>query len=438
LSTVLALAALTFLHGAWRFRSRLHLLAAGALAQGAALAAIDAMGWLVHPAWTALAFLPVTLMTAGLALAVELWRREGSPLSAAWFGGWSRPLYLLLAADLVGGQVAALFHAEPGAAVTAVHALLLALLAVVWVQPVVPFVAVGLGVVATLQGLAWAGAELTGYPVGLAVLALGYGLAGYGLGFVLRGRPRGQIWARPLEWSALGLSAVALLMAAGIGVNVTTLLVRTVLGRTVTFADYAAQLQMLMWVLALAGLLYLATAAVRRWYILGYGAVALLLSAWGLWWRFFMNMAGIQWYAVAAGAYLLAVGWLEWRQGRRSLARWIDRVGMLVWLGTAWWQSLPGVMDPGWPYALLMGAEALLLVWWGSARRCKRFLYIGTVAVVLDVLTQAVEPLMSANRWIVFGIAGALVMIVAVLVERNLKKIRELSVEMRARLEGWE
>ena len=82
-----------------------------------------------------------------------------------------------------------------------------------------------------------------------------------------------------------------------------------------------------MWVLALTGLLYLATATVRRWYVLGYGAVALLFAAWALWWRFFMNMSGVQWYAVPAGTYLLGVGWLEWRLGRKTLARWIDRVG---------------------------------------------------------------------------------------------------------------
>ena len=219
------------------------------------------------------------------------------------------------------------------------------------------------------------------------------------------------------------------------------LLVRTFLGRAVRFADYAVQLRMAMWVLALTGLLYLATALVRRRRLLGYGAVALLLWAWALWWRFFLNMVGFQWYAVPAGFYLLGVGWMEWRQGHRTLAHWIDRAGMLIWLGTSWLQSLPaagGAIDDGWPFALLMGVEALLLIWWGSTRRLKRFLYVGVVAVMVNVVTQTVEPLLSANRWIVFGIAGLLLVGLAVLVERRLEAIRELSAEVRERLEGWE
>jgi hypothetical protein len=149
-------------------------------------------------------------------------------------------------------------------------------------------------------------------------------------------------------------------------------------------------------------------------------------------------MAGFQWYAISAGLYLLGVGWLEWRQGRKALARWIDRTGMLVWLGTAWWQSLPGVMPDGWPYAVLMGIESLLLIWWGSARRQKRFLYVGAAGIVLNAVTQSIEPLLSANRWVVFGVAGLLLVSLAILVERRLAAIRGLSLELRERLEGWE
>jgi hypothetical protein len=444
LAIALTLAAAAFLHATWRFRKRAALLLAGALAQGAALAVIDAAGWLLDPSWAALAFLPVTVITAALALVIEHLRGEGSPLGRAWWAGWSRPFYLLLAIDLLAGQAAALIHSEPGAAVTAVHALLLTLLATVWAQPVLPFAAAGLGVVALFQALTRANVEPTGYPVGMALLGLGYGLLGYGLWGVARlvsaegVRRRAQVWIRPLEWIGVGLCTLALLAALVVSLDVADLIIRTVLGRPLTVADYAPQVRMMMWVLALGGLLYLATAFVRRRRLLGYVAVALLLAGWALWWRFFVAMAQFQWYAIPAGLYLLAIGWLEWRAGNKALARWVDRAGMLVWLGSAWVQSLPGVSDRSWPFALIMGVEALLLVWWGSARRQRQFLYVGLVAVVVDAVTQSIEPLLTVNRWIVFGVAGLLLVGLAVLIERRVDKIRELSAEMRARLETWE
>lgn len=438
LAATLMLAAVVYLHATWRFRSRVCLLLAGALVQGAALAIVDAAGWLAYPAWAALAFLPVTLLTVVLALAIETLLQEGPPLGAAGLRGWSRPFYLLLAVDLVVGQAAALTHSEPGAIVTIVQALLLALLATVWTQPALPFVAVALGIVGGFQTMTWLGVEPGSFAVGLALLALGYGLLGYEIELARPEERQAQIWRRPLEWSALGLSMVALLWMMAASLNVVDLLIRTLLGVEVGFADYASQVRVVMWVLAITGLLYLATAAMRRWWVVGYVAVAFLLVAWALWWRFFLDMASFQWYAVPAGLYLFGVGWMEWRRGHKALVRWIDGVGMLIWLGTAWWQSLPGVMEDGWPYALLMGAESLLLVWWGSARRLKRFLYAGVVGVVVNAVTQSIEPLLSANRWIVFGIVGLLLVALAVLVERRLQAIRELSAELRQRLEGWE
>jgi hypothetical protein len=438
LAIALALAAATFLHATWRFRVRGYLLLAGALAQGAALAVIDANGWLAHPTWAALAFLPVTVLTAALALVIEQRRQEDSPLRSTPLTGWSRPLYLLLMIDLLGGQAAALFHSGPGTVVTGVHALLLAVLATVWAQRWLPFAPAGLGIVALFQAMAWVGVELAGYAVGPALLALGYGLVSYGLQAAWSRDRRAQIWLQPLEWTGLGLSALALLWAFGSSLDVVGPLVRAASGRAVAVASYMPEAQVLMWVLAITGLLYLTTALVRRLWLLSYGAIALLLGAWALWWRFFLDMANFQWYAVPAAVYLLGVGWLEWRQGRKVVAHWIDRAGLVVGLGSAWVQSIPRVMETGWPYGLIMGAEALLLVWWGSARRQKQFLYIGVVGVVLAAVTQSIEPLMSANRWIVFGIVGTLLVGVAIVVERKLEQIRELSAELRLRLEGWE
>lgn len=445
LAIALGLAALAFLHATWRFRRREALLVALVLGQAAALAALDAAGWLRSPGWAALGFVPVTVATAALGLAVGWRRREGSPLGSAWWQGWSRPFYLLLAVDLLAGQWTALLHAEPGAAVTLVHAGLLAVLATAWIDPFLPFAAAILGVVGLGQALDWAGAASTSYTVAWALLSLGYGLAGYGLralaGRLGREAPAGRraaTWLRPLEWTGLGLSGLVFIGTALLNLGIVRLVVRTFLGNPPSFALYAAQLRMVMWVLALTGLLYLATAVVRRWRLLGYGAVALLLGAWALWWRFFVDMPEFQWYAVPAGLYLLGIGWLEWRSGSRTLARWVDRAAMLLWLGSAWYQSLPGVADSPWRYALIMGAEALFLVWYGSARRRKEFLYAGLVAVVLDAITQSIEPLLTVNRWIVFGIAGLLLVGLAVLIERRLDRIRALSAELRSRLETWE
>jgi len=153
-------------------------------------------------------------------------------------------------------------------------------------------------------------------------------------------------------------------------------------------------------------------------------------------WFFIWGMREPQWYAVPAGVYLLGVGYLEWIQNRRTLARWSDRAGLVLLLFSSFWQSMT---EPnGWPYALLMGAEALAIAWWGSARRQRRFLYFGVVGVILDVAGQSIEPLLSANRWIVFGVAGLILVTVAVFVERRLEALTRLSRELRERLEEWE
>jgi len=465
LPLALALAAAAYGLATVRFRLRGWLLVAVTTAQAAGLAVIWAaarsvfplpQAWVTRlgsPAWRALAFLPVTLVTTVAGLAVERRRGEGSPIASlrALWEGWSRPLYWLFALDLLVVQVAAATRAHPGTLVSLTHTLLLTVLALVWAQPFLPYLAAGLGLLAVIQRLMWVEAPNTDAPVALAALALGYGLLGYGLEVARRraftpplaGERPGEGWScrlsvleRPLEQAGLVISGVAVLGMMTMGVNVWRWLARALLGRPPMAPEDVPVVQMTVAVLALAGLLYLAAALARRWYWRGYGAVALLLCAWSLEWLLVRGLREVQWYAIPAGLYLLGVGYLESRQGRKGLARWIDHAALLLLLGSSFYQSLAEAY--GWPYALLMGAESLFLLWWGSARRQRRFLYFGLVGVVTDVGGQLIEPLLSVNRWIVFGGVGLVVIAVAILVERSLETVKRVSREWREQLEQWE
>ncbi|MDY7077063.1 MAG: hypothetical protein SXV54_09085, partial [Chloroflexota bacterium] len=465
LTLTLGLAAATYGLATGRFRLRGWLLTAVATVQAAALAAIWAVSesvllpqiWaeqLKYPAWQALAFLPVTIVTAATGLWIEQRHGEGSPLASlrALWEGWSRPFHWLLALDFLAVQIVAATRWEPGALVSLAHALLFAVLAVIWSQPVLPYFTTTLGLLAVIQRLFWVGAPNTGAPVALALLALGYGLVGYGLEYTRRqfsppplqgegagdrdGAFRLSILERPLEQSGLFISATAVLTMLAIGIDIWHWLARALLGHPLMTANDVPVVQMAVAVLALVGLLYLTMALVRQWYWRGYGAVALLLCAWSLEWFLIRDLREVQWYAVPAGIYLLGVGYLEWRQDRKQLARWIDRAALLLLLGSVFYQSL--AEEYGWPYVLLMGGESLLLLWWGSARRQRRFLYAGLVGVVTDVGGQLIEPLLSVNRWIVFGGVGLFVIVVAIFVERSLETVKQLSQEWQERLEEWE
>jgi hypothetical protein len=227
-------------------------------------------------------------------------------------------------------------------------------------------------------------------------------------------------------------------MAFYLGTNVFALAFRAIFSLPLLTALDLWRVQMYVSVLSLAGLLVLTAAVVERRRRLGYAALALLLVAWSLELLLVWGWREVQWYAIPAGLYLLGIGYLEWTQGgraARNLARWVDRTALLLLLGSAFWQSLG---PQGWRYALLMGLESLLILWWGSARRLRRFLYAGVIGMTVDVAGQLVEPLLSANRWIVFGVAGVMLVGFAMLVERRMDAIVTMSQEMRARLERWQ
>ncbi len=462
LTLALALATAIYSLAVVSFRQRGWLLVAVTAAHLTVLAALRWWAWSVgRPlgVWLALAFAPVIWITVIAGLAVQRRLHEGSlfgewqPLSGAdWQGrlrlslqlpgGWSRPLYLLAVVEIFASQLAGLSLQAESAWISLSNTLLAVLLATAWQLSWLAYLAPVMGILALLQGLSWSQAANTAWPWSLALLSLGYGLAGYLLRFLrsnLDALSRSarflRLWEIPLCLGGWALSAASLMLALLVGVNVPLLAVRAVFSLPLITPQDQAAVQMMVAVLAVLGLFYLAAAITDRWRVLAYLALAMLLGAWSLELLLVWGSRQVQWYAIPAGVYLLGVGYIEWHYGARSLARWVDRAAVLVLLGSSYWQSLG---PDGNPYALWMGAESLLLAWWGSARRLRRFLYVGVVGVTLNVATQLIEPLLSVNRWIVFGVAGAILVALAIIVERRLDDLKVLSGDLRQRLERWE
>jgi hypothetical protein len=196
-----------------------------------------------------------------------------------------------------------------------------------------------------------------------------------------------------------------------------------------------ATVNLVVGVLALLGLLYVAAAVLYRRLRLGYLAVGMLLLSWttyAFYVRAWESAARVQWYAIPAGLYLLGISALEWRRGHQLLARWLDYAALLLMMGSLFWQTLLY----GWNYALLLGAEGLVALWWGSARRLRRFLYSGMVGVILATLGQLIHSLQSVLQWILVSvIVGLALFLLGAFVERNLGQLKS---SLQEALETWE
>ena len=388
----------------------------------------------------------MTVLTTALALWIEKRLGEGSPLDTTRiFKGWSRPLYFFVLADLLVAQFGRLAgRSMTNVWVTLAHVLLIGLLASAWGEGALSYLSAFLGLIALAQWRIAGQLPANSLTVHMAWLALGYGLLGFG--YRLFWRWKGQspekessgpiwlsVWEIPLQRSAMLLSILALAITPLLGINLIGWTVLALFGMSFREIVKFETVWMVVWVLSLVGLLYTAAAAVYRRLRLGYLAVAMLLGAWFLY-AFYINLWGnlkdAQWYALPAGLYLLAIGYLEWSRGNKRLARWLDYAALLLMLGSLFWQTL----SFGLAFSLTLVVEGLLVFGWGIARRLRRFFYIGLAGVMLAVLGQLVNGLQAANLWLIWGTIGLLAVVAGIIVELNMEKIKAL----QAILETWE
>ena len=180
------------------------------------------------------------------------------------------------------------------ALVTLLNMVIVGLLASHWRLKLLGYLATALGLLALMQWLAWLDIDDTVWPPALAVLALVYGVIGYGL---RRWRQEGvdlprwlDVWERPLVRAGWLVSLAALvnglILSGGIVSSLPGLLV-------LNGGLLQAEIEIAMWVrtLALLGLLYLTAALVERRPRLSYLALLLLLASWSLWLLLFKEPA---------------------------------------------------------------------------------------------------------------------------------------------------
>jgi hypothetical protein len=346
--------------------------------------------------------------------ALNVLRAQTGPL---WQSAWARPFFVFVLAGIAVWSYVADGSFVSGLVVAAGHALLLAILATLWLSSVLAYA--GLGFVALF--VTYVAYALV--PEGVVVLA---GLGGLGLALALAARlaalpraPRAvQLWRQPLDHVGQALSVLSVAYVLPLVMTPTSAVTAT---------------------LAFAGLHGLLVAYRQRSYRLGYGAVALLLAAWCLELAY-GEVTQPQWYALPAGLYLAAVGYLERRVGRKPLALMVEGLGLAVLLLTSFIQSLRGG-SAGVPFFLLLTVEALAVIAWGAVRRIKSPFFVGLLASVLNVIGQVVVLFAGGSgliRWLIVGATGLIIVVLAIFVERQRERIIAVAQAWRETLVTWD
>jgi hypothetical protein len=372
-------------------------------------------------------FLAMTWLTSLIGYAFE---RRTYPVSAETekrtyrfyiiehlFGhAWARPFFAFAIIEMVIWQSLALTGTDTTLIVASGYAILFALFSLLWMEGTLVYGAVGFGLLA-------AGASLKQAEVQFADAVAVFG--GIGFGLYLLGRILDalstrikslSVWLTPLTNCAIALTGAAAL------INLTAV--------TTHITALAATL-------AFAGALYVTIAYRGKMYRLGYLGMALLELAWAI--VLFMNdVSQPQLYAIPGGVYFMAIAYLELRRDQKKYAIGIEILGLGVLLLTSFIQSLNG--KDGFIYFVLLMAEALLVVWWGTLQKRKIPFFAGIGFSALNVLAQLIVlvSVYDINRWFVAFGAGLLIMGIAIYIERSREQLRLRVRELSETLEAWE
>jgi hypothetical protein len=328
---------------------------------------------------------------------------------------WSQPIFIVALLDTLLWESLALSGLDTGLWVSLGFILVYATLASLWADRLLAFatqIFAALALACQLRTLGFSPAQTF---AGLAGLGFGLYLLSLPLGHLFK-QGRAAIWTPALQQGALALTSICCLA---------------------TLPSLGADAIPCALALAFTGSTLLSLALQKHSLLQGYLGMGLLLAGWSLF-LFVRDVPQPQYYALPAGLYFSAIGFLERRRHPGRFALLTESFGLLVMLTTSFLQSFS--LQNGFIYFLLLLVEALLVSWWGAARRLRVPFLIGLLYSVLNILAQLVVlvRVYEVSRWlIIFGV-GALLMGVGLLVERRREKLLAQAREFRDMLEKWD
>jgi hypothetical protein len=155
---------------------------------------------------------------------------------------------------------------------------------------------------------------------------------------------------------------------------------------------------------AIAGVAYAADAAIRRILYLGYLAGGtFIVVIWAL--LLFFGVDELQAYVIPLGLGLVALGWNERRLGRSAIHRWSTFFGLLILMGSAFFQSLDFVL-----YAVLLLVESLAALAWGVRTHSRGYVQLGLLSLVANGVAQLGPGFVELPRWIQLGLIGVILL----------------------------
>jgi len=143
-----------------------------------------------------------------------------------------------------------------------------------------------------------------------------------------------------------------------------------------------------------------------------------------------------QWYVVPAGLYLLALATgLRRFQGQRRASQVVETAAVALLLAVTFAQAIRE--ENGLLYSVVLFGEALLVAAYGTLLRL-RVPFVGGVGFfVAGVLWMTVDTMRLANQWVLLGIAGLLMVLAYVVLERHQERLVRTGRRWVTQLQSW-